>query len=1177
MKKAYITALLMSFFVIFGCYNAKSQTVRLNAQSSKNVTMELNINEFTLNDIEHRGQTMYEIGIDEIVLPMEKGIPNVPIINRFIAIPQGATAEINIISFEKETLSNIEIAPSLGYTVENHELSRDYSRDESIYTKDEMFPGQIVTTDAPTSLRGVDAVLLHICPVQYNPVKKEVEIYRNIVFSIDFEDGNGHFGDDRLRSPYWDPILANNIVNYESLPVVDYEKRMLEWLRDGDYGAEYLIVVPNDNTFRLYANKLADYRRKQGILTRVVSISEMNILSLESMKEWFHNAYNSWDIPPVAVCLLGDHIEDFTLGIPAMVSEHPWDGECLTDNFYADVNDDEYPDMCFSRLVANNASELPIFVDRQIEYEFTNPNMNAYSYEHPITCVGWDSGKWFQMSLESVGGYLRGIGKTPTRINGVYSGTDFTVWSNAQNATNILDYFGPNGLQYIEETPVSLGNWEGGTGVQVVGAINMGASIVQQRDHGWDYIWYQPSLQLSHLDNLKNVGRLPFLFSVNCRTGSFGRANSCVLESFIRRTYDGQNAGIVGGVGPTGQSYTYTNDVLMWGIWDFLYHDFLPEFGVQGPFSESCKTDKMPAFALVSAKYFLAASSFPNQSDEARKYTNRMYHSHCDAFLRVFTEVPQEIPVSHDPVFFAGEQSFHITAPEGTTIGLSRRDANGRMEILASAVGNSDNQLVELSETLIPGDTLFITVAGENYLRYEGGIISIVSEGPYLAMTDYSLNYGMDTICNGENVVVDMQIKNLGVDDSSEGTVRISTESQYVTLNGNEYFIPAIPHGDSLAVENIFNFDLANNTPDGENIVFNIEIESMDITTYNILKLKASGPNIEIGKVVVLDTLGQVYHELNPGEYAKLSFQISNYGSCISDNTTAYLIDNVGSMRVITESIEIDPMEIGQQEDIVFDVYIEWWAGDDCLIDYTLRLESGDYVFEKDFITQIGLFYEDFESGELDPSIWHQEVTFAPWSINSDMPYEGLYCLKSYPIGDNGSSAIKLTFSTMHGGEMSFYYKVSSEKAYDFLKFYIDDVVVGYWSDEIDWIKNEFEVEPGKHTYKWEYVKDYSVSNGLDCAFIDNVSLPPSYDVTLEFESSNNTIVYPNPSDGVFHIQTADNEDVISVRICDMSGRTLLERNNTNEINASELPNGLYIMELTTATSKIYEKVIINR
>ena len=372
---------------------------------------------------------MSEVSIPAISLPNNAGHPNLPAESRMMAIPHGATATLNVISFETETIHNVNIAPALRIQAESEEPDKIYVKDMAIYSKDAFFPAEPFVM-GNSYIRGVDAVTVSITPFQYNPVTKELKVFTNIELSVTFEGGNGHFGEDRLRSPYWDPILAAELMNYDQLPVIDYAARMQKWLRDGDKGAEYLIITPNNDAWAEYANQLRDYRTRQGILTEVYRLDEMPANNTSQLKAWFHNAYNTWEIAPVAVCLLGDHGNNLGQNIPAETTYHSdYYGNCITDNKYADaVGNDNLPDMVFSRLVAQNASELPVFVGKQIEYEYTNPNMNPSFYSRPITALGWQTERWFQLCSEVFGGYMRQKGYDTNRINCIYDGTPGSIW-----------------------------------------------------------------------------------------------------------------------------------------------------------------------------------------------------------------------------------------------------------------------------------------------------------------------------------------------------------------------------------------------------------------------------------------------------------------------------------------------------------------------------------------------------------------------------------------------------------------------------------------------------------------------------------------------------------------------------------------------------------------------------
>lgn len=141
-------------------------------------------------------------------------------------------------------------------------------------------------------------------------------------------------------------------------------------------------------------------------------------------------------------------------------------------------------------------------------------------------------------------------------------------------------------------------------------------------------------------------------------------------------------------------------------------------------------------------------------------------------------------------------------------------------------------------------------------------------------------------------------------------------------------------------------------------------------------------------------------------------------------------------------------------------------------------------------------FAVSFESGYFDPG-W----TFsgnADWTIDDNQGWDGSSSARSGSIGDQSTSEMIYTQEDGMAGQVSFYRKVSSESGYDYLRFYIDDQLQDEWAGELDWDEVSYTVDAGTHAYKWVYEKDYSVSNGDDCGWIDYVTFPPAAGVNAQ-------------------------------------------------------------------------------
>jgi len=135
------------------------------------------------------------------------------------------------------------------------------------------------------------------------------------------------------------------------------------------------------------------------------------------------------------------------------------------------------------------------------------------------------------------------------------------------------------------------------------------------------------------------------------------------------------------------------------------------------------------------------------------------------------------------------------------------------------------------------------------------------------------------------------------------------------------------------------------------------------------------------------------------------------------------------------------------------------------------------------------LVAEDYETGDFLSYPWVMGGD-ADWYICDAGPYEGSYSARSGDINDNQDSELQVTLDVVAASDISFWYKVSSESNYDYLHFYVDGVEVDSWCGEVGWSQLTHPVTAGTHTFKWSFIKDYSVSNGSDCGWIDYIEFP---------------------------------------------------------------------------------------
>ena len=233
---------------------------------------------------------------------------------------------------------------------------------------------------------------------------------------------------------------------------------------------------------------------------------------------------------------------------------------------------------------------------------------------------------------------------------------------------------------------------------------------------------------------------------------------------------------------------------------------------------------------------------------------------------------------------------------------------------------------------------------------------------------------------------------------------------------------------------------------------------------------------------------------------------------------------------------------------------------------FPFNINDQIYSYQTDFSEFAGEINEDYESGDFSNYSWLQG-TF-PWVVDANQIYEGSYSSRSaFNLPDGEESELSIYVNVLSPGDISFYKFVSSEFNFDFLKFKINGTKVGEWSGEDSvWSFVSFPVNnTGTHTFKWEYDKDGSWSDGDDCAWIDYIVFPPIYvNQTIINDNDFRMNIYPNPSLGIFNLSFNDNKKH-NIEITNLSGKQFLyveDIISDYKFDFSKLPAGSYFINV---------------
>ena len=644
----------------------------------------------------------FSLDSEELVcsfIPSDQGKPQLKSASRYIAIPKDAEYQITIDSKTENVVNDVYVAPAYRLSNDLDPVENQALEDSTVYNNNAFYPNDIITCQR-FPLRDFDLLLVKVAMERYNPVGRQLKTIENAKVSCHI---------NRLRQPK--PSQTGNsffkslVINpefFESTADVNYDGRYVR-------GCDYLIITPDDTVIEAWADSLRHFRNAQGIITKVMPISDACYNAADSLKTFLQYVYNEWVPSPAAVLLLGDYSSDPAKGITTFaLTDHP-DGHhyepYMADNKLVDFNNDDLPDVVIARMPAADGQEAALMVGKTLQYE-RQPYTDWEYYAHPTTAMGFQLKRWFQLCTEIVAGYYESHGKQGVHLNAIHQGTPDTLWSSGQNTGAVLQYFGPDGLGYIPSTMTHLTHWNANAST-VTQALEDGSFILLHRDHGTFQSWGEPEYNNWFVNQLDN-DKLTFVVSANCQTGDFSYGygeNDCLAERFLRIPH-----GAVGVVAASQLSYSYVNDTYVWGLFDYLNPDFMPDYGGDDI------DFQYPAFANAYGKYFLWQSSFPSNGS-LKALTNNLFHYFGDAYLQLYSEVPQHIAIHHPASVLHGATRVAVTADEGAMVALSVND-----NLIARRKSNGNEMIMRFTDPVEEGTVIKVVATKQNHFRHESHI-----------------------------------------------------------------------------------------------------------------------------------------------------------------------------------------------------------------------------------------------------------------------------------------------------------------------------------------------------------------------------------------------------------------------------------------------------------------------
>ncbi|MBQ3709486.1 MAG: T9SS type A sorting domain-containing protein [Bacteroidales bacterium] len=1142
------------------------QGVSIESSTANGLKLHYAVNEIGIANIDNGEARGQEIIMKGSFGSFAEGLPNLPCENHYIAVPRGATVNIEVKENGRSTLNDIDLLPA-AEVIENAAVGLPKLRkDMSVFGHDANFPSENVSIAQTTQIRGLDVILLSITPFRYNPVRKTLEVIHDMDIDIHFEGGDGQFGEARYRNPDWDGILHDLVINSEMLPEAHYYDLLNNALTSRENGCEYLIISPDDEDILAWADTLKRFRTKQGILTKVVSTTECGGNTTEAIKGYIQNAYEHWAIPPAAVMIFGGLAyilpSDEEVGIPGfplLFLNYEGTGlnyDYLSDNLYTDMNGDSIPDMAISRLPAYSIEEYEIEINKIIQYE-TNPPTDPEYYSRPIITSGYEDTKWFLITSQAVNSFYRKkLGKQPWNFYMVYHSFDpipapDTAWSIGYNTNAVVDYFGPNGQNYIAQTPDTLSDWRDMFNYSyLVDALSQGSFLTLYRDHSGESMWCCPYVDAFDLLRLTNNTTPTFLLSIGCHTGDYTRVynQGSLRKSPLIAAFCSHEVGALGGIGATTVTHSHYNDMLTWGVIDYFWPNFMPGLG-----TETSPEFTRPAYGLVAGKLFLNQYAFmPNYWPVRVATTHNVFHDLGEAYLNLYTEVPQPINVVAES-FTNNQTQYTFTAEKGALVCLSHND-----EIISIVQATGNPQSIDLHHLPI-GEHFHFTVTGKNKIRYEQEVIVNSPDQPYVYTKQFQIS-GNSQFDAGEVTDINVTLHNHSQIASSPGTLTLLCESPYVEIAQGTASYSSINPEASRTLTKAFKVHIASEVPDQAVLDFIIQFNENENTHQDHFRFNANAPILNINpEVRFLTADGQPSSHISNEGNSSVLFSVSNTGHADARFLCATLDIKAPFVNIEAPSYTQQSLAPNEELTIAYTLNTTPNAVTGAWLQSRLELQYDKHETYCDNILQYGGIYENFEGEELNPFFKWTSIGLHKWDYCAEDAYEGQRCFVAN--ADTGaSSTLKAQLKqehVNHNCKISFHYKTADN---DTLLYYNNANGKITSLSSKDWQYAEVDYNGSDRYFIWSYKQ--TDSNSCQ-AKIDDICFPPLH--TAIAYAGDDMLVCDNMP---IELNSAYAYDCESVQWTSEGDGVFSDSNSVNPVytpGAQDLATGTVTLTLTAA------------
>ena len=952
------------------------------------------------------------------------------------------------------------------------------------YTTDALYGEQLVTVEPIGIARNQNLAVLHFSPVQYNPVTNQIVVCRSVDVTINYVNADREATEEMQELHYSPAFAAAATMN--TLPRKEAAHQ----------GAPIRMLVVAGSTFSGDADLTSyiNWKKRKGYLIDVVYTSDANVGTTTTtiaayIKSQYTNA-TAENPAPTFVLLVGDAASSVSSNatptgalVPAFSTqisggimqgnsnEHP------TDLYYFTWTDGDFvPDCYYGRFSARTTTDLKNIIEKSLTYE-------QYSFSDPsfintaVMTAGYDS-YWGPKNGDPTHNYCIANyinGSTPYPYDNVY----FYI-NNANNSVT-------TSMNAANVTVTSHNNGSSSTAATIRNTYSAGSGWINYTAHGDTNMWYQPEFTSTQVGSMTNNGKYGIMIGNCCLTNTFTRP-SCFGETLLRKA----KAGAVAYIG--GSDYTYWDADVWWavgyranisatmattynssyvGAYDLMCH-------THGEAQNTWHTS-LGAMVCAGNNAVTVGCSTESGATDYRQYYWEIYHIMGDPSITPWLTTPDDMTLTVASTITAGTTSLEVTAVPYAYVAMTT--GNGEYNFVAAAFANASG----VATLTIPSDLAVgayeVTASAQQYKTAFANVNVIVPAGPYVTGNSFTEDNALNV---GQSATYTLAIENVGTATANNITINLTSDNDHVTVTNGNTTVASLNAGATQTLSSVFSVEADASCTDQMPVTLTATISWTGCETPAVVRL-----NTVVNAPMPVVTYTWNPTQVAPGGNAVCNVTMTNNGHMAMDNVTMTFTEDFPLVEV-TGGANTFNLAIGGTVNYSYTATVDAQMPNNVTVPFNLNVVNDSYNYSEvlRLLVSNSVAGDNFDDGNVDGWTGNNY----PWAVNTAQYVSPNYSMKSRNnLGNNKTSQMTYTYSSDRADSVRFYYKVSSEEDYDLFHFYIDNneqTLPAGNSGEVDWTYAAFAVAAGSHTYKFTYVKDSYVSDGSDCAWVDDVVFP---------------------------------------------------------------------------------------